>query len=189
MSQTRDLSPVRALNRSKAVSSPIPAPRGYLSGGSIVTQKWAIVTLHLPLLQSQTMLHFFRSIFWLSWLFSLLFLKLAKNNPKSVEEWLQAINMGHYVQEMIESGWDDVDYLDFTYSDLIEVGIHSEEDREFVSSIYENRISVFVYQVDCLVFNVGESPSWPIESPNKGRKSGKEKRGYKIKLFEFFKIS
>ena len=86
-------------------------------------------------------------------------MKLAKNNPKSVEEWLQAINMGHYVQEMIESGWDDVDYLDFTYSDLIEVGIHSEEDREFVSSIYENRISVFVYQVDCLVFNVGESPS------------------------------
>ena len=42
--------------------------------------------------------------------------------------------MANYEQLLMDAGWDDVDYLDFTDSDLISAGIHSEAHRQIVSN-------------------------------------------------------
>ena len=53
--------------------------------------------------------------------------------PKNVREWLQQINLPQYEQLLVDSGWDDLGYLDFSNDDLIDAGVHSEEHRQIVS--------------------------------------------------------
>lgn len=70
---------------------------------------------------------------------------MVRNFPKSVSELLERIELSQYEHLLNDAGWDDLDYLDFTDSDLIEAGINDEGDRQIVSCSYNSKLSCLWY--------------------------------------------
>ncbi|XP_018335767.1 ankyrin repeat and SAM domain-containing protein 1A-like isoform X2 [Agrilus planipennis] len=69
----------------------------------------------------------------------LMSLSVSQNsvNPacaRSVDEWLKSLDMNNYVKLFIEKGFDEIDFLNgiLSESDLIEMGITSELDRQLI---------------------------------------------------------
>ena len=59
---------------------------------------------------------------------------LARTLPNTIDSWLQRIDLHQYYDQLMAAGWDDLDYLDFTDSDLQDAGIDVAAHRALVSA-------------------------------------------------------
>ena len=56
--------------------------------------------------------------------------------PNTIDSWLQRIDLYQYYDQLMAAGWDDLDYLDFTDSDLQDAGIDVAAHRALVSASF-----------------------------------------------------
>jgi len=62
---------------------------------------------------------------------------LARSTPKTIKEWLRRINLCQYEENLLNAGWDDVGFLDFTNVDLFEAGIADAGHRQILLTTAE----------------------------------------------------